>query len=47
VVKINNPELILRQLDYIGINHGMMYGDFDSIAKYINSKRKVYKVSEQ
>lgn len=43
-IKINNPELILRQLDYIGINHGTMYGDFDSVAKYINGKRKVFRV---
>ena len=43
VVKINNPEFILRQLDYIGINHGTMYGDYDSIAKHISKKYEIVK----
>ena len=38
ILKINHPEAILNQLDYIGINLGTMYGDFDSIAKYIRKK---------
>ena len=38
IIKINKPEAILRQLDYIGINLGSMYGDYDSIAKYIRKK---------
>jgi len=37
-IKINNPELILRQLDYIGINRGALYGDLDNIAKHIKNK---------
>lgn len=38
VIKINNPNLILQQLDYIGVNLGTMYGDFDNIAKHIKNK---------
>ena len=37
-IQVNNPSLILQQLNAIGINKGMMYGDFDNIAKYIRSK---------
>ena|GEM_PF-158504 len=40
VIRINNPELILRQLDYIGVNRGAMYGYLDNIARYINNKNK-------
>jgi len=37
-IEVGNPEKILRQLNSIGINLGNMYGDFDSIAKYIKKK---------
>jgi ADP-ribose pyrophosphatase YjhB (NUDIX family) len=40
VIKINNPEVVLRQLDYIDINRGTMYGDYDNIAKYITNKKR-------
>jgi len=38
IIKVNHPEKILRQLDSIGVNLGNMYGDYDSIAKYIKKK---------
>ena len=38
VIKVNQPEKILRQLDSIGVNSGNMYGDYDNIAKYIKKK---------
>ena len=37
-IKVNNPKLILKQLDSIGINKGTMYGDYDNIARYIRDK---------
>lgn len=37
-IKINNPKQILQQLNYIGINRGTVYGDFDNIAKHIKEK---------
>lgn len=43
VIKINNPELILRQLDYIGINLGTMYGDHDNIANHTAKKHEIVK----
>jgi len=43
MIKINNPEKILRQLNCIGINSGTMYGDFDRIAKHINKKYEIVK----
>jgi len=38
VIKIRNQPKILRQLDSLGINQGTIYGDFDSIARYIKIK---------
>ncbi|TBX15614.1 hypothetical protein BFS06_09435 [Clostridium perfringens] len=35
---INNQKHILEELDFIGINEKSIYGDFDSIAKYISQK---------
>jgi len=34
-IKIKNPDLILTQLNALGINEGAIYGDFDNVAKYI------------
>ena len=41
VIKVSEPERILRQLDYIGINLGTMYGDNDNIAKHIVKKHEI------
>lgn len=38
VIEINNQAEILKELDSIGINKKFIYGDFDSIATYINIK---------
>ena len=38
VIKIRKQQKILQQLDALGINQGTIYGDFDSIAKYITHK---------
>lgn len=37
-IKIEKTPEILRQLDEIGINRGTIYGDYDSIAKYIKER---------
>lgn len=37
-IVVKNKEKILSELDFIGINLKTIYGDFDNIAKYINSK---------
>lgn len=39
-VEVKNPAKILSELDNIGVNSGTVYGDFDSIAKYIKEKRR-------
>lgn len=39
-IKIIKTKEILRQLDEIGINRGTIYGDYDSIAKYIKERTK-------
>lgn len=39
-VEVKRPVEILQELDNIGINSGTVYGDFDSIAKYIKEKRR-------
>lgn len=38
VVVIENKEKILRELDFIGINEKFIYGDHDSVARYIRKK---------
>lgn len=38
MVHINNKEEILKSLDNIGFNKKTLFGDFDSIAKYIREK---------
>lgn len=38
-IKVNNKEEILRSLDSLGINLKFIYNDYDSIAKYIKTKR--------
>jgi hypothetical protein len=37
-VEVRNPSKILQELDNIGVNIGTVYGDYDSIAKYLNEK---------
>jgi len=34
-IRINDPLLIMQQLEFVGINRGTMYGDFDNIAKHV------------
>lgn len=38
VIVVENKEQILKELDFIGINDKYIYGDFDSVAKYIKKK---------
>lgn len=38
VIEINNQAEILKELDSIGINKKFIYGDYDSIATYVNMK---------
>lgn len=38
VIVVENKETILQELDFIGINEKFIFGDFDSIAKYIKNK---------
>ena len=38
LIKIENPSKILRELENIGINYGTLFGDYDSIAKYVKGK---------
>lgn len=38
VIVIENKDVILRELDLIDINDKFIYGDYDSIAKYIKKK---------
>lgn len=35
ILEIRNKDSILKQLDSIGVNLKSIYGDYDSIAKYI------------
>jgi len=37
-IEVINPKQVLYELDNIGVNYGTIYGDFDSIAKYIKEK---------
>lgn len=37
-LQINNQAEILKDLDWMGINKKSLFGDFDSIAEYINAK---------
>jgi len=37
-VEVKNPAQVLYELDNVGVNYGTIYGDFDSIAKYIKEK---------
>ena len=34
-IRINDPLLIMQQLEFMGINRGTMYGDFDNIARHV------------
>ena len=38
VIVIENKEKILQDLDFLGINEKFIYGDYDSIARYIKNK---------
>lgn len=38
VIVVENKEKILRELDFLGINEKFIYGDYDSVAKYIRRK---------
>lgn len=38
ILRIHNQERIMKELDLIGINRKMIYGDADNTAKYINEK---------
>ena len=38
VIVVENKEKILKELDFLGINDKFIYGDYDSIARYINRK---------
>lgn len=38
IIRIHNQKEIMKELDSIGINRKMIYGDFDNIAKYFNDK---------
>ena len=39
-IKVKDPRKILNQLDLMGINEKFIYGDIDSIARYITNKYK-------
>ena len=41
VIVVENKEQILKELDFIGINEKFIYGDYDSIAKYIRRKHNM------
>jgi len=38
-IKVENTNDILKQLDEVGINRGTIYGDYDSIAKYVRESK--------
>lgn len=38
VIVIENKDKILQDLDFLGINEKFIYGDYDSIARYIKNK---------
>lgn len=38
IIRIHDQEKLMKELDSIGINRKMIYGDFDNIAKYFNDK---------
>lgn len=38
VIVVENKEKILQELDFLGINEKFIYGDYDSVAKYIKRK---------
>ncbi|MDT3698372.1 MAG: FRG domain-containing protein [Thermincola sp.] len=38
IIVIENKEKILHELDFMGINEKFIYGDYDSIARYIKKK---------
>ncbi len=38
VIVVENKEKILKELDFMGINEKFIYGDYDSVAKYIRKK---------
>ncbi len=40
IIKVQNKQEILKQLDLIGINQATIYNDYDSIAKYVTEKFK-------
>lgn len=37
-IKINNQKQILKELDILGINRKILFGDYDNTAKYINER---------
>jgi hypothetical protein len=47
ILEINNPVKILRELDNIGVNISTIYGDYDSIAKYIKDKESLKYFQEE
>lgn len=38
IIRVHNQKKILKELDSIGINRKMIYGDYDNTAKYCNDK---------
>lgn len=38
IIVVGNKEKILKELDFMGINEKFIYGDYDSIARYIRKK---------
>ncbi|TWH59619.1 FRG domain-containing protein [Desulfitobacterium sp. LBE] len=38
IIVIENKEKVLHELDFMGINEKLIYGDYDSIARYIKKK---------
>ena len=38
IIVVENKDKILEELDLMGINEKFIYGDFDSIARYIKNK---------
>ena len=38
IIVVENKEKILKDLDFLGINDKFIYGDYDSIARYVKRK---------
>ena len=42
VIEIDNYDSIIRELDYLGINTGFLYGDIDNIARSVQNTMNLY-----